>query len=62
MAWVEMQKPDGKRLLLNLDLTFCFDEQPNGMAQAISINGVGAPTGTSYDTVKADLMQEESGP
>ena len=58
--WVEMQKPNGKKLLLNLDLTFCFDEQSDGSAQAISINGIGAPTGVTYSQVVQDIMQVES--
>lgn len=56
--WVEMKKPDGKRLLLNLDLTFCFDEQPDGTAQAVSINGVGAPVGVMMDAVIAEMMEQ----
>lgn len=56
--WVEMQKPNGKKLLLNLDLTFCFDEGDDSQATAISLNGVGAPTGVSYEQVKSDIMAQ----
>ncbi len=56
--WVEMKKPDGTRLLLNLDLTFCFDEQPDGTAQAVSINGVGAPTGATMDAVITEMQEQ----
>jgi hypothetical protein len=59
MPWVLMTKPNGKRLMLNLDLTFCFDEQDDGSAQAVSINGIGAPTGVSMDTTISEIMQEE---
>jgi hypothetical protein len=59
--WVELKKPDGTRLLLNLDLTFCFNELAGGMAEAVSINGIGAPTGVSFDAVVADIMEAESG-
>jgi len=57
--WVELEKPDGKRLLLNLDLTFCFDELPDGTAQAVSIQGIGAPCGVTYAVVRADIMAEQ---
>lgn len=58
MAWVLLKKPDGKRLLQNLALTFAFDEQPDGTASAISINGAGVPTGSSMDSIVQDQMED----
>jgi hypothetical protein len=55
--WVEMLKPDGKRLFLNLELTFCFDEGEDGAVRAVSINGVGAPVGADMDTIQKEITE-----
>lgn len=55
--WVELKAPDGKRVLVNLDLTFAFAEQADGTANAVSINGVGAPTGEPYEVVRQNIHE-----
>lgn len=57
--WVEMLKPDGKRLFLNLELTFCFDEGENGEVRAVSINGVAAPVGATMETIMSEIAASE---
>lgn len=57
--WLEMKNPEGKRLLLNLELTFCFVEQPDGSAQAVSLQGVGAPVGATFDEVRDNIAAQE---
>lgn len=59
--WVEMKKPNGKRLFLNLDLTFCFDEGDDGQASAVSINGAGVPVGASMDVIMEEISAGEPG-
>jgi hypothetical protein len=61
MSWTQFKKPNGKRMLLNMDLTFCFDEQDDGSLLAVSITGAGAPVGITMDEVTA-TMQEQDGP
>lgn len=60
--WVLLKGGDGKRLLLNLDQVFCFQEGPKGEALAVSLQGATAPTGETFDTVQNDLMAEEEEP
>ena len=60
--FVLMKAPDGKGLLVNLSLTFCIQEGPNGEAIAIALSGHGAPTGNTFAEVQNDLLQEEPGP
>lgn len=49
--FVLMRKPDGKQLLVNLDLMFCVEEGEGGSAIAISIAGVGIPVGETFQAV-----------
>ena len=56
--WVQMLKPNGKRLLLNMDQIFCFDEQDDGNAAAVSITGVAAPSGMTMDDCIEQIMAE----
>ena len=60
--FVLLKGADGRKLLLNLDLTFCIQEGPAGEAIAIAISGHGAPTGEKFATVESDLMQQMDGP
>lgn len=56
--WVEMLKPSGKRLFLNLDLTFCFDEDDEtGAVRAVSINGTAAPVGADMETIMREISE-----
>lgn len=57
--WVEMLKPNGKRLFLNLELTFCFDEGEAGEVSAVSINGVAAPVGATMETIMQEISASE---
>lgn len=57
--WVELPKPDGTRLFLNLDLTFVFDEQPDKSVLAYSINGTPAPTGCTMEEIQSNIMAAE---
>jgi hypothetical protein len=59
MSWLEMLKPDGKRLLLNLDQVFCFDEQQDGKVLAVSITGTGAPTGATIEETMEGIKLSE---
>jgi hypothetical protein len=54
-----LRGPDGKRLLLNLDLCFCIQEGPAGEAVAIALSGHGVSTGEKFDMVQNELLQEE---
>jgi hypothetical protein len=58
-VWIELKDDAGARLLVNLDLTFAFHEQPGGQVNAVSINGVGVPTGETYETVRDNIHQAE---
>lgn len=56
--WVEMTTPNKTRMLINLDATFCFEEQADGSVNAVSIVGIGVPVaGMSYDAVAAEIQE-----
>lgn len=61
--WVELvtqekNESGGGRLLINLDTAFCFQENPDGTTNAVSITGVAVPVAVPYETVKTDILNE----
>jgi hypothetical protein len=56
--WVEVIKPDKTRMLINLETTFCFNEQPGGGVDAVSITGVGVAIGGTYEQVTAEVKEQ----
>lgn len=61
--FVMMMAPNGTRILLNIEQTFAFTEDPAHLATAISLAGFGMPLGVSLDTIAADFLggAEEGG-
>lgn len=57
--FVAVKAPNGKRMLINLELTFCYVEEDNGTASAVSIAGTKAATGETFDTILSDMEPEK---
>lgn len=56
--WFELTTPAKTRILVNLDATFCFEEQADKSVNAVSITGIGVPiAGMSYDAVTAQVIE-----
>lgn len=60
--FVPMLKPDGKEILINLDLCSAIDQDSNGNAVAVSLAGAGIALGTKYETIKEEMFREVGGP
>ena len=58
--FVLVKGPTGKRLLVNLNVTFAYSETDDGMAEAVAITGATILTGEKFDTVQADLTEQKS--
>lgn len=56
-GFVMVDAPNGKRMLLNLDLTLALIETDDGLTDAISMAGVKAPTGTPFENFVHDIMK-----
>lgn len=54
-------KPGGRqlRMLCNLDVTFCYVEREDGMADAVAITGATVPTGELFETVLKDMGEDK---
>lgn len=46
-----------RRMLLNSDTIFCYIENPDGTATAMSIAGVQAPMATKFNAIMADMEE-----
>ena len=57
--WVELVMQDKTRLLVNLDTTFCFQENADGTTTAVSVTGAGVPVALPYETIKTDILEEQ---
>lgn len=55
--FVLLKKMDGKRLLVNLDLTFCFEEGESGEAIAVSIFGAAVPAQETFDNLLQSVLE-----
>lgn len=56
--WVELTTEENTRLLVNLDTTFCFQENPAGTTSAVSITGIAVPVAMPYEKVRTDILNE----
>jgi hypothetical protein len=58
--FVCVKGPNGKRLLINLNVCFGYTERDDGMADVVAITGATMPTGERFDTVLADLAEQKT--
>ena len=56
-GFVLVTAPNGKRALLNLDMTAAIIEGDAGNSEAVSIAGVRTPLATAFDDFVTELLQ-----
>jgi hypothetical protein len=58
MPFLLMVAPNGKRMLVNEDVTFTYIEEDDGTASAVNIAGIKAATGESFENLINAKMTE----
>jgi hypothetical protein len=63
MAWLMTEYLDNegvtRRMMVNTDVTFCYREEANGMATAVSIVGISAPTSEPFQAIIDEIEAAE---
>lgn len=59
MAWIEIERDDGRPLFINLGVALAIDKAPDGKAIMISLAGFQLTIDAKYDDVVEDITGSE---